>query len=512
MDAFGWTPEFNKDEQESPLRAIPSDGIIPSHDEPSPSQNTSEPSRPDQDPNQTPAKGVASVRHDNAIAIDHIREHAATKEPSSATSSQRVSFVGVRTSIFKSNRNRAEIVGITVKPLGPNAANDTGNGASSHAFPREEGTASIRRGDNSTQTPPKSTITSTPSLSTSIRRGVAEIEWFDRMNQAMRFDPITREPLLVNLRNVPQGSHSVSTSRDTVMWQNDMAASSRSLVSALFPLRSTDSLKGSTDFPSTNYLNGPSSPVPLRRKAGSSALSMSASTTLASGSNLNRWCSIGSMKHDAASSVASSRDTLGPSKSCSIGSMKRNTASSVASSRATLGRPTPDNSLKRTPRSLSIPSLRAAAGVSAPLVGSQSTMGRLPRPPKAEIEAFHFLHRPASKIKSIPYPLAAATAPSRRAPAAVFKEVHRALLILRGSQGCKAQVSFARTSGDYYLFSCSVRKRDADSEPDSLVEFEVEICKIWLLPSRYGVRVRRVSGPDGDFKFYKDILVGSLRT
>ncbi|TPX43145.1 hypothetical protein SeLEV6574_g05231 [Synchytrium endobioticum] len=139
MDAFGWTPEFNKDEQESPLRAIPSDGIIPSHDEPRPSQNTSEPSRPDQDPNQTPAKGVASVRHDNAIAIDHIREHAATKEPSSATSSQRVSFVGVRTSIFKSNRNRAEIVGITVKPLGPNAANDTGNGASSHAFPREEG-------------------------------------------------------------------------------------------------------------------------------------------------------------------------------------------------------------------------------------------------------------------------------------------------------------------------------------------------------------------------------------
>ncbi|TPX29997.1 hypothetical protein SeMB42_g08015, partial [Synchytrium endobioticum] len=397
MDAFGWTPEDNKDEQESPLRAIPSDGIIPSHDESNTSQNTSEPSRPDQGLDQTPAKGVTSVRQDNGTVIHQIREHYATKEPSSDTSSQRVSFVGARTSIFRSNSNKEEIVGNTGKSLGRNAANDTCDtiGALSHTLPGEAGTASTRRGDKRTQTPPKSAITSTPSLSTSIRRGVAEIVWFDRMNQAMRFDPITRESLLY------------------AMWQNDMAASSRSLMSALFPLLSTDSLKGSTDFPSTNYLNGPSSPVPLRRKAGSSALSMSTSTTLASGSNLNRWCSIGSMKHDAVSSVASSRVTLGPYKSCSIGSMKRNTASSVASSRATLGRPTPDNSLKRTPRSLSIPSLRAAAGVSAPLVGSQSTMGRLPRPPKAEIEAFHFLHRPASKIRGIPLPVAAATAPSR---------------------------------------------------------------------------------------------------
>ncbi|KAJ3321715.1 MAP microtubule affinity-regulating kinase 1 [Blyttiomyces sp. JEL0837] len=122
-------------------------------------------------------------------------------------------------------------------------------------------------------------------------------------------------------------------------------------------------------------------------------------------------------------------------------------------------------------------------------------------PSKKEIEDWHKLHRPPKEIRSVRFAFNPRLT-SQQAPSTVFQEVHRVLVILQ--KQFDQRLVFSRPD-DHYLLLCKLKTENQDDD----VEFEVEVCKIWLL-KLHGVRIKRLGGNAFVFKdiytFFCDLL------
>ncbi|KAJ3191311.1 Map microtubule affinity-regulating kinase [Irineochytrium annulatum] len=122
-------------------------------------------------------------------------------------------------------------------------------------------------------------------------------------------------------------------------------------------------------------------------------------------------------------------------------------------------------------------------------------------PSKEEIEGWHEMHYPPKEIRAVRYsfnPSLTSTLP----PSVIFQDVHRVLILLQRLYDDRLQ--FKRET-DYYLLKCRVREPNQDND----VDFEVEVCKIWLL-KLHGVRIKRISGSALVFKDIYSNICDSL--
>jgi serine/threonine protein kinase len=122
-------------------------------------------------------------------------------------------------------------------------------------------------------------------------------------------------------------------------------------------------------------------------------------------------------------------------------------------------------------------------------------------PSKKEIEEWHLMHRPPKEIRSARYSFNPQTT-SSLSPSAIFQEVHRVLLLLRKHYDDK--LAFERLD-DYYQLNCKLKQGNTDDD----VEFEIEVCKIWLL-KLHGVRIKRLGGSAFVFKDVYSKIVENL--
>ncbi|KAJ3100257.1 Map microtubule affinity-regulating kinase [Phlyctochytrium planicorne] len=122
-------------------------------------------------------------------------------------------------------------------------------------------------------------------------------------------------------------------------------------------------------------------------------------------------------------------------------------------------------------------------------------------PSKQEIEDWHMMHRPAREIRAVRYNFSSKTTSSLN-PAAIFQEVHRVLLLVQRLYDNR--ISFNRVE-DYYMFHCKL----SEPNPDHNVEFEIEVCKIWLLKV-HGIRMKRLTGSAFVFKDLYTSIVDEL--
>ena len=112
-------------------------------------------------------------------------------------------------------------------------------------------------------------------------------------------------------------------------------------------------------------------------------------------------------------------------------------------------------------------------------------------PSKQEIEEWHMMHRPPNEIRVVRYSFnPKLTSPLN--PSAIFQDVHRVLLILKRQYDGKLQ--FSRPTSLYYL-KCELVGMGEDD-----LEFDIEICRIWLLKV-HGVKIKRLAGNAINFKF-----------
>ncbi|KND04169.1 CAMK/CAMKL protein kinase [Spizellomyces punctatus DAOM BR117] len=123
-------------------------------------------------------------------------------------------------------------------------------------------------------------------------------------------------------------------------------------------------------------------------------------------------------------------------------------------------------------------------------------------PSRKEIEDWHLLHRPPKTIRTVRFAFHSATT-STQAPSAIFQEVHRVLLLIRRHHD--ERLTFTRVE-DFYMLNCKL----TEPNPDDNVEFEIEVCKVWLL-KMHGVRIKRLSGNPFIFKEIYSNFVAMLQ-
>ncbi|TPX33708.1 hypothetical protein SmJEL517_g03441 [Synchytrium microbalum] len=527
MEGLRWHPWTNRDNHEPPARVKP--------------QAAAKPQQPGQE--NTVDTSVASVRHDNGVVIYTIREHEATHyEQSQARPAGPMSYQSDATSPYgspnspsimpDSGSRRGSVTSSTRRNSLFNRTSRTTNGSTTQSTTSKQppinrrrantsdgrrnslplsfgqfssGTSSVtsrkrnsvavvtngllgsrrrssdapgngrRRSGDAPDSPSSAkevesfrvvipammsdyntAVNATSSKNLKQAPPTSEVEWFDRMTQVMKFDPITMEPLILDM-----SYKAVDTGTMNSRFNTDASKTSLSSAPSYQTLRTT----------------APQTPV-MMRVAGSRTVS-------------------------ASSNVSSNQ-------SVNMDSMKRK-VHELASSNTTMGR-LGSESLKRNgkPDFVSVGSMYSASTLASTLGRSPSKLTSL-EPSCDEIQAFHLLHLPASDIRTVRFPFTASTTSSFE-PAALFKEVHRALLILRGSQGSNVEVLFTRPSPQSYTLNCVARRcKDPSLSPeDAIVEFEIEVCRVWLM-KLYGIKITRTSGRVEDFKYYKEIIVGSLR-
>ncbi|KAJ3194753.1 MAP microtubule affinity-regulating kinase 1 [Irineochytrium annulatum] len=122
-------------------------------------------------------------------------------------------------------------------------------------------------------------------------------------------------------------------------------------------------------------------------------------------------------------------------------------------------------------------------------------------PSKEEIEGWHLMHRPAREIRAVRYNFNSATT-SPLNPAAIFQEVHRVMMLL--SRQFDGRLRFERVE-DLYMLHCALKEGNEENN----VEFEVEVCKIWLL-KLHGIRIKRLTGSAFVFKDIYSSVVDAL--
>ncbi|KAJ3257982.1 hypothetical protein HK103_004116 [Boothiomyces macroporosus] len=117
-------------------------------------------------------------------------------------------------------------------------------------------------------------------------------------------------------------------------------------------------------------------------------------------------------------------------------------------------------------------------------------------PSLEEITKWHEIHKPPSKIRTIKFGFRPNSTSSME-PANMFQDLHKALLAISDSE-----IFRFRRAADLYQFVCSVHDIYE-------VEFDVEICKVWLL-SLHAVRFRRIRGDGMQFKRITDKIIDLL--
>ncbi|KAJ3125507.1 Serine/threonine-protein kinase par-1, partial [Nowakowskiella sp. JEL0407] len=134
-----------------------------------------------------------------------------------------------------------------------------------------------------------------------------------------------------------------------------------------------------------------------------------------------------------------------------------------------------------------------------PMTGTDEDLVEMDEPEisNKEIEDWHLLHRPPKTIRTVRFTFNSNTT-SSLAAFMVFQEVHRVLVCLQLQHG--GRLTFTRPD-DLYLLNCKL----ASTLPEDNVEFEVEVCKLWLL-KLHGVRIKRLSGNPFIFKDVYNML------
>ncbi|KAI8593282.1 KA1 domain/Ssp2 C-terminal domain-containing protein [Geranomyces variabilis] len=108
------------------------------------------------------------------------------------------------------------------------------------------------------------------------------------------------------------------------------------------------------------------------------------------------------------------------------------------------------------------------------------------------------IHRPAKVVRTVRFAFHASNT-STLSPSNIFQEVHRVLVDIARSHDDR--LAYKRVQ-DFYMFNCKLTQPNAEDN----VEFEIEVCKVWLL-KLHGVRVKRLSGNPFLFKeLYSDIV------
>ncbi|TPX33615.1 hypothetical protein SmJEL517_g03556 [Synchytrium microbalum] len=156
--------------------------------------------------------------------------------------------------------------------------------------------------------------------------------------------------------------------------------------------------------------------------------------------------------------------------------------------------------------------------------------------PENMLDEFHRLHKPPAKPANVAkFPVSPKTI-STLLPPNIFVELHRGITLLQSifSQDLGNHLTFERPY-DSYLLRVKFWKDDArmiqlrnsgalegqqqqaveeeillNSERNKLVEFEVEVCKVWLL-NMHGLRFKRLYGDPIVYKDLRDSLVNVLR-
>jgi hypothetical protein len=113
-----------------------------------------------------------------------------------------------------------------------------------------------------------------------------------------------------------------------------------------------------------------------------------------------------------------------------------------------------------------------------------------------ELEDWHSFHRPPKEIRTVRFSFSPRTT-SPLAPAIIFRELHRVLLF---TQENIKSLSMKR-SDEYYMIVCSTAEYG-----EKPMQFEIEICTVWMLKI-HGLRFKRISGdPFGYKKIYEQIV------
>ncbi|KAI9364380.1 KA1 domain/Ssp2 C-terminal domain-containing protein [Zopfochytrium polystomum] len=102
------------------------------------------------------------------------------------------------------------------------------------------------------------------------------------------------------------------------------------------------------------------------------------------------------------------------------------------------------------------------------------------------------MHRPPKEIRTVRYAFNPHLT-SQLPPSAIFQDVHRVLLLLKSQND--GNLKFERSAEGYYYLKCELTGMGPDD-----VQFEIEVCRIWLL-KMHGVRIKRISGSALSFKF-----------
>ncbi|KAI8926581.1 hypothetical protein BC831DRAFT_455857 [Entophlyctis helioformis] len=152
------------------------------------------------------------------------------------------------------------------------------------------------------------------------------------------------------------------------------------------------------------------------------------------------------------------------------------------------------------PLTLTITGLTSSSSAQAPAPAkSPATF----EPSMQEIEAWHLTHKPPKEIRSMRFSFNSSTTSATIDPATMFQDVHRVLMFV--SRMYNGNLKYSRVP-DYYMFRCEMP--DAET-PDVPLEFEVEICKVWLLKV-HGLRMKRISGNVFAFKDIYSQFVADL--
>ncbi|ORY35255.1 kinase-like protein [Rhizoclosmatium globosum] len=116
-----------------------------------------------------------------------------------------------------------------------------------------------------------------------------------------------------------------------------------------------------------------------------------------------------------------------------------------------------------------------------------------------EIEKWHEFNKPPKEIRTARYSFNPKTT-STLSPSYIFQDVHRVLVSMQ--KLIDGTLQFKRKP-EYYLIQCHM---SADGEE---VEFDVEVCKVWLL-NLHGVRIKKQGGSAIKFKDAYSMIVDTL--
>ncbi|KAI8799601.1 KA1 domain/Ssp2 C-terminal domain-containing protein [Cladochytrium replicatum] len=122
---------------------------------------------------------------------------------------------------------------------------------------------------------------------------------------------------------------------------------------------------------------------------------------------------------------------------------------------------------------------------------------------KNELENWHSLHRPPKQIRSVRFAYNSTTT-SSAPPSQIFMSVHQALVLIQKREPSN-RLTFTRVP-DLYMLNCEYVPVNADDR----IEFEIEVCKLWLL-KLHGIRVKRLSGNPFVFKDLYHSLVDFMK-